>query len=157
MDDATIIDFAGRDGVTDPLTELLRKGARELLQVAIEAERDTFLAEFAERLTADGRGGQRVSSGTRRTNWDRACHGESSEGQGQGRQASDLSLCACAALRAQSQIHRSRAALTLPQGHLDGRDGIGAEDAFGPGSDRFFCKDNLEAKRPMGCGIQRLA
>ncbi len=55
MDDATIIDFAGRDGVIDPLTDLLRKGARELLQAAIEAERDTFLAEFAERRTADGR------------------------------------------------------------------------------------------------------
>lgn len=55
MDDATIIDFCGRDTVKDPLTDLLRKGARELLQAAIEAERDAFLAEFAERRTADGR------------------------------------------------------------------------------------------------------
>ena len=44
MDDATIIDFSGRDTVKDPLTDLLRKGARELLQAAIEAERDAFLA-----------------------------------------------------------------------------------------------------------------
>ncbi|PUB13101.1 hypothetical protein C8N45_10821 [Yoonia sediminilitoris] len=28
MDDANIIDFTGRDSVTDPLTDLLRKGAR---------------------------------------------------------------------------------------------------------------------------------
>src|SRR5210317_1129527 len=55
MDDATIIDFAGRDAITDPLTDLLRKGARDLLQAAVEAERDAFLAEFAERRTADGR------------------------------------------------------------------------------------------------------
>jgi len=55
MDDATIIDFAGRDAVTDPLTDLLRKGARELLQAAVEAERDAFLADFAERRTSDGR------------------------------------------------------------------------------------------------------
>ncbi len=55
MDDATIIDFTGRDAVTDPLTNLLRKGARELLQAAVEAERDAFLAEFAERRTSDGR------------------------------------------------------------------------------------------------------
>ena len=55
MDDSTIINFAGRDAVTDPLTDLLRKGARELLQAAIEAERDAFLAEFAERRTSDGR------------------------------------------------------------------------------------------------------
>ena len=40
MEDATIIDFTGRDAVTDPLTDLLRKGARELLQAAVEAERD---------------------------------------------------------------------------------------------------------------------
>lgn len=39
MDDATIIDFAGRDAVVDPLTDLLRKGARDLLQAAVEAER----------------------------------------------------------------------------------------------------------------------
>ena len=55
MDDATIIDFTGRDAVIDPLTALLRKGARELLQAAVEAERDAFLAEFAERRTVEGR------------------------------------------------------------------------------------------------------
>ena len=52
---ATIIDFTGRDAVTDPLTDLLRKDARELLQAAVEAERDAFLAEFAGRRTTDGR------------------------------------------------------------------------------------------------------
>lgn len=55
MDDATIIDFTGRDAVMDPLTDLLRKGARELLQAAVEAERDAFLSEFAERRTSDDR------------------------------------------------------------------------------------------------------
>ena len=55
MEDATILDFTGRDGVMDPLTDLLRKGARDLLQAAVEAERDAFLAEFAERRTAAGR------------------------------------------------------------------------------------------------------
>ena len=37
MDDATIIDFTGRDTVTDPLTDLLRKGARELLRAMSES------------------------------------------------------------------------------------------------------------------------
>lgn len=31
MDDSTITNFSGRDMITDPLTDLLRKGARELL------------------------------------------------------------------------------------------------------------------------------
>ena len=55
MDDATIIDFTGREAVADPLINLLRQGARELLQAAVEAERDAFLAEFAKRRTPDGR------------------------------------------------------------------------------------------------------
>ena len=44
MDDTAIIDFTGRDTVTDPLIDLLRKGNRELLHAAVEAERDAFLA-----------------------------------------------------------------------------------------------------------------
>jgi hypothetical protein len=43
MNDSTIINFTGRDTITDPQTDLLRKGARELLRAAIEAERDAFL------------------------------------------------------------------------------------------------------------------
>ena len=54
MNDATIIDFSGRDTVSDPLTDLLRKGARELLQAAVEAERDAFLSQFADQRTAEG-------------------------------------------------------------------------------------------------------
>ncbi|MFK7882418.1 IS256 family transposase [Roseobacter sp.] len=55
MYDTTIIEFAGRDAVSDPLTELLRKGARELLQTAVEAELEAFLAQFADHRTPEGR------------------------------------------------------------------------------------------------------
>ena len=54
MNDATIIDFSGRDTVSDPLTDLLRKGAQELLQAAVEAERDAFLSQFTDQRTAEG-------------------------------------------------------------------------------------------------------
>jgi len=37
MEESSIVEFAGRDAISDPLTELLRKGARELLQSAVEA------------------------------------------------------------------------------------------------------------------------
>lgn len=57
MDDTTIIEFSGRDAVSDPLTELLRMGARELLQTAVEAELEAFLAQFADRRTPEGRAG----------------------------------------------------------------------------------------------------
>ncbi|MBO6892272.1 MAG: hypothetical protein JJ866_10060 [Roseibium sp.] len=46
MDEATIIDFSGRDAITDPLADRLRKGARELLQAPAVAERHAFLALF---------------------------------------------------------------------------------------------------------------
>ena len=57
MNDATIIEFSGRDAVSDPLTEVLRKGARELLQSAVEAELDAFLRHFSGHRTAEGRAG----------------------------------------------------------------------------------------------------
>ena len=66
MDETSIIDFRRREEVRDPLTALLRKGARELLQAAVEAERDAFLAEFAERRTADGRAAVLCCHGSRR-------------------------------------------------------------------------------------------
>jgi putative transposase len=43
---------------TDPLTEILRHGARALLAHAVEAEVAGFLGDHADKLTADGR--QRV-------------------------------------------------------------------------------------------------
>lgn len=46
MNDATIIEFAGRDTVSDPLTELL--------QTAVEAELDASLAKFANYRTPEG-------------------------------------------------------------------------------------------------------
>lgn len=55
MNKATIIEFSGRNTITGPLTDLLRKGARDFLQAAVKSERDAFLAEFAARRTADGR------------------------------------------------------------------------------------------------------
>ncbi|SEK11090.1 Transposase, Mutator family [Marinovum algicola] len=41
--------------MSDPLTDLLRKGARELLQTAVAAELDAFLTEFAKHRTPEGR------------------------------------------------------------------------------------------------------
>ena len=55
IDNTTIINFTGRDTFADSLTDLLRKGAQELLQTAIEAERDAFLIEFPGQRTTEGR------------------------------------------------------------------------------------------------------
>ncbi|WKD51675.1 hypothetical protein M8T91_11020 [Microbulbifer spongiae] len=55
MDKNTAVELAGRQETVDPLTELLRRGAQELLQKAVEAELSTFMEEFQSRRLGDGR------------------------------------------------------------------------------------------------------
>jgi hypothetical protein len=43
-------------GATDPLHELLRKGARDLIAKAVEAELSTFLEQYADKTLDDGPG-----------------------------------------------------------------------------------------------------
>jgi len=57
MNKSNVIDLEGRAGSTDPLTDLLRTGARQLLQQAIEAEVQDQLALQADRRLEDGRAG----------------------------------------------------------------------------------------------------
>src|SRR4029079_2868486 len=47
--------FPQPDAIDDPLTTVLRSGARRLLAHAIEAEAEAFLARMTERRLADGR------------------------------------------------------------------------------------------------------
>ena len=53
----TVVEFRGREASADPLTELLRVGARQLIHQAVEAELEELLAHHAERRTADGKAG----------------------------------------------------------------------------------------------------
>src|ERR671922_639438 len=53
--DSTIVPFRQPDEIDDPLTAVLRSGARRLLAQAIEAEAEAFLARFADQKLADGR------------------------------------------------------------------------------------------------------
>ena len=54
-EDSTVIRFPQPEVADDPLTAVLRTGARRLLAQAIEAEAEDFLAGMAERRLADGR------------------------------------------------------------------------------------------------------
>ena len=57
MEENTIVEFTGRDRLSDPLNDLLKKGAEQLLSAAIEIEVETLLARFEDRRTAEGRAG----------------------------------------------------------------------------------------------------
>jgi transposase-like protein len=54
-EDSTVVRFPQPEVVDDPLTEVLRAGARRLLAQAIEAEAEAFLAGMADWRLADGR------------------------------------------------------------------------------------------------------
>jgi len=54
-DDSTVVRFPQPEVVDDPLTAVLRSGARRLLAQAIEAEAEAFLAQMADQRLADGR------------------------------------------------------------------------------------------------------
>ena len=64
MNKSNVIELAGRVESTDPLTELLRSGARQLLQEAIEAELQELLATHSDRVLEDGRAGVKCVMGT---------------------------------------------------------------------------------------------
>ena len=52
----TVVAFRAPDGFSlDPLTDLLRQGARELIAQAVEAELNAFLAAHADQTDAAGR------------------------------------------------------------------------------------------------------
>ena len=55
MSDSTVVSFRQPDTVDDPLTAVLRNGARRLLAQAIEAEADAFLAAMKDMRLLDGR------------------------------------------------------------------------------------------------------
>ena len=55
MIENNLIEFASREANADPLTELLRQGARQLIAQAVEAELAVFMSAFAERQCPNGR------------------------------------------------------------------------------------------------------
>ena len=55
MSKSNVVSIDRAESSADALTEVLRRGSRLLLREAIEAEVESFLAEYREELTGDGR------------------------------------------------------------------------------------------------------
>jgi putative transposase len=51
----TVVELTGREQFTDTLTELLRTGARQLIQQAVEAELAEYMEQYTGRILEDGR------------------------------------------------------------------------------------------------------
>ena len=58
MSNDNVVSLATPAGVSDPLTELLRTGARRLIEAAVSAEFEEYLSAFGHEKLPDGR--QRV-------------------------------------------------------------------------------------------------
>ena len=57
MEKNTPIEFSNSGTISDPLTELLRTGARKLIEAAIQAELAEFLKQFEMKVTPEGKRG----------------------------------------------------------------------------------------------------
>ena len=55
MSEDKVISFTPPGQIDDPLTEVLRAGARQFMEQAVEAELEAFLAAYADFKTEDGR------------------------------------------------------------------------------------------------------
>lgn len=55
MNQHNIFEFKDRDAITDNLTEMLKAGAQQLIQQAVQVELEGLLAVNAHRLTPDGK------------------------------------------------------------------------------------------------------
>jgi len=55
MDENRVVSLTRKGAIDDPLTEILRAGARRLIAQAVEAEFETFLAANAELVLSDRR------------------------------------------------------------------------------------------------------
>ena len=55
MSKGNVVELSGREEFSDPIRELLRRGARDLIQRAIEVELASFMDAFTDRRLEDGR------------------------------------------------------------------------------------------------------
>ena len=52
-----VLGFSGREAISDPLTDLLRSGAQQLINQAVEAELQELLSQHSGRRTENGHAG----------------------------------------------------------------------------------------------------
>lgn len=55
MNKDNVVSLSSREAISDAVTDLLKTGAQQLLQQAIEAELQQFMQQFEERRLEDGR------------------------------------------------------------------------------------------------------
>ncbi len=57
MSKSIVIELEDREAIADPVTDLLRTGAQQLIQRAVEAELSELLSQHGDRRTETGKAG----------------------------------------------------------------------------------------------------
>ncbi len=55
MSNNNVVELNNRDTITDALTDMLRTGAQQLIQQAVQVELADFMQQYKGRLTAEGK------------------------------------------------------------------------------------------------------
>ncbi len=159
MSKNNVVKLAGRDTIIDPLTELLRSGAEQLIYQAVEAELLELLAEHVERRTEDGKTGV-VRNGhlpaRKLQNRIGAGHGQDPQNTSEDRRAGDVPISSGAAVCTQDEVTGSGAAVALPEGDFQWRDGGSPESAGGSGCNRLVGRQGIASEAGLGRRISEL-
>ncbi|MCP4183221.1 MAG: IS256 family transposase, partial [Hyphomicrobiales bacterium] len=57
MEKNNVVEFSGREGISDPLTDLLQSGARQVTMQAVEVEVEELLSQYSTQRTEGGKAG----------------------------------------------------------------------------------------------------
>ena len=119
-----VLEFAGRDTIYDPLTDLLRSGAQQLINQAVEAELQELLSQHSGRRTEWPRrcGSQWSFTGTRTADRIGTGDGQDSKGSLKDRGTRDVPISPCSALCPQDEVSGGGIAMAVSEGHIKWRD-----------------------------------
>ena len=159
MAKSNVVEFAGRDKIVDPLTDLLRTGAEQLLYQAVEEELAEMLARHSERRLCDGRAGvvrngylpaREVQTGvgpvTVKIPKVRAKTGE----------AGDVPLGVGAAVCEEDEDAGSGVAVVVFEGDLEWRDGSGAGSVGGAAGEGIVSQYGIAIETSLGARVPEL-
>lgn len=115
MSNNNVVEINNRDTITDALTDMLRTGAQQLIQQAVQFELAEFMSQYTDRLTDKGKAAV-VRNGyqpERNTDGYWFCSGQDSQSTGKRWKACYFSFGTGAALCQKGPITGSQSALAL--------------------------------------------
>ena len=118
MNKNTVVSLQDREQISDPLTELVRAGARKLIEQAIDIELQELLSQYraANRQWPCRCGTQWLPAGKSHPDGYRPGHGEDSQGALEIRNPGHFPLSAGAAVYSQNPVTGSRHPVAVSQG-----------------------------------------